>query len=380
MSPARRRHPQVLRGMRRRALRGECFVFDQRVGVDPALQETDAAQCFNCLSPLTAAEQQDARYVPGRSCPWCHRSEAEQAAQSAAAAQPGDPRRDASAAGQRAGGDVPPAARAAGMRRPDACSTRSAGCLGHLPAGYWEEECRAGNLLDSRHQVLAATQIVHAGERLLHRLPQAIEPDVNGDVTVSARGRGADRPEQARAAADACRRPFQPQHTAADAEHRLSAPEAAARASAGCQHHRPRDRQRAAGISPGGCRASLRKGASERPISCACRGIRWPMSFTVMRRSAGRPRIRNARGRRTGRSAATQFTVLRAIAGWHHPARGAAADRPHQPDPPPLRASWVFRWWAMRPMAVRTARRGRPWVWTSHRFACTPGSSSSRIR
>ena len=42
---------------------GECFVFDQRVGVDPALQETDAAQCFNCQSPLTAAEQEDPRYV-----------------------------------------------------------------------------------------------------------------------------------------------------------------------------------------------------------------------------------------------------------------------------------------------------------------------------
>ncbi len=56
--------------------------------------------------------------------------------------------------------------------------------LGHLPVGYWEEECRAGNLLDSRHEVLAATQIVRAGERLLHRLPLATEPAVNGDVTV----------------------------------------------------------------------------------------------------------------------------------------------------------------------------------------------------
>jgi len=35
---------------------GDCFVFDQRVGVDPSLQASDAAQCFACLSPLTAAE------------------------------------------------------------------------------------------------------------------------------------------------------------------------------------------------------------------------------------------------------------------------------------------------------------------------------------
>lgn len=54
--------------------RGECFVFDQRVGVDPALHETDSAQCFACRSPLTSAEQADPRYVAGESCPFCHPS------------------------------------------------------------------------------------------------------------------------------------------------------------------------------------------------------------------------------------------------------------------------------------------------------------------
>jgi predicted sulfurtransferase len=50
---------------------GECFVFDQRVGVDPALHETDSVVCFGCQSPLTEAEQEDPRYVPGRTCPYC---------------------------------------------------------------------------------------------------------------------------------------------------------------------------------------------------------------------------------------------------------------------------------------------------------------------
>src|SRR6185503_15646103 len=49
---------------------GECFVFDQRVGVDPSLHETESAQCFNCLTPLTAQEQKDERYRPGKSCPF----------------------------------------------------------------------------------------------------------------------------------------------------------------------------------------------------------------------------------------------------------------------------------------------------------------------
>lgn len=50
---------------------GECFVFDRRVGVDPALRETNSVLCFNCQLPLAEAEQRDARYVPDVSCPHC---------------------------------------------------------------------------------------------------------------------------------------------------------------------------------------------------------------------------------------------------------------------------------------------------------------------
>lgn len=51
---------------------GECFVFDRRVGVDPALKETNSVLCYNCQLPLTEAEQRDPRYVPDVSCPQCH--------------------------------------------------------------------------------------------------------------------------------------------------------------------------------------------------------------------------------------------------------------------------------------------------------------------
>jgi UPF0176 protein len=163
--------------------RGECFVFDQRVGVDPALQETDAAQCFKCLSPLTADEQQDARYIPGRSCPWCHRSEAEQAAQDLEQRH-----RAIRAATDPLPGSVP-AETFRPLRVPQECeglTVLETFCrlVGHLPASYWEAECGAGNVLDSRHQVLASTQRVHAGERLLHRMAWTTEPAVNGNVRV----------------------------------------------------------------------------------------------------------------------------------------------------------------------------------------------------
>jgi len=59
---------------------GECFVFDQRVGVDPALRETDSTQCFNCQTPLTPADRADPRHVPSVSCPACFQTPAQKMA------------------------------------------------------------------------------------------------------------------------------------------------------------------------------------------------------------------------------------------------------------------------------------------------------------
>jgi RluA family pseudouridine synthase len=163
--------------------RGECFVFDQRVGVDPALHESDAAQCFKCLSPLTAEEQRDPRYVAGQSCPWCYRSPAEHAAELL---------RKRNRAIREAMQPLPgstPADVFRPLRVPQACdglTVLETFCrlVGHFPASHWEAECRVGNLLDSRHQPLEAQDVVRAGDRLLHRQPQTIEPPVNADVDV----------------------------------------------------------------------------------------------------------------------------------------------------------------------------------------------------
>ena len=51
---------------------GECFVFDKRVGVNPALQETGSQLCFACQEPLTAEEVKDPQYVYEVSCPYCY--------------------------------------------------------------------------------------------------------------------------------------------------------------------------------------------------------------------------------------------------------------------------------------------------------------------
>ncbi len=163
--------------------KGDCFVFDQRVGVDPSLHVSDAAQCFACLSPLTADEQRDTRYVLGKSCPWCYRTDAEQAAEQL------DARNHAMRAAMNPLPGSLPEDIFRPLRVPEACEGLTlletfCRLLGHLPADYWEEQCRAGHLLDANHRVLGATDLVHAGDRLLHRHPQIIEPDVSGDIGV----------------------------------------------------------------------------------------------------------------------------------------------------------------------------------------------------
>lgn len=51
---------------------GECFVFDERVTVDHALQKGSYDQCHACRLPITEADKADPRYQQGVSCPHCH--------------------------------------------------------------------------------------------------------------------------------------------------------------------------------------------------------------------------------------------------------------------------------------------------------------------
>ena len=50
---------------------GECFVFDERVGVGPDLRETGSVICFNCQMPLTVEDQRRPDYVYEKTCLHC---------------------------------------------------------------------------------------------------------------------------------------------------------------------------------------------------------------------------------------------------------------------------------------------------------------------
>ena len=50
---------------------GDCFVFDRRVALTPALEAAGHAECFKCRAVLTPQEQASPRYLRGESCPHC---------------------------------------------------------------------------------------------------------------------------------------------------------------------------------------------------------------------------------------------------------------------------------------------------------------------
>ncbi len=162
---------------------GECFVFDQRVGVDPALQETGSVVCFVCQAPLTQEEQDDPRHVTNVSCPHCHRSAPELMAERIAArhaalrtlthplpgSQPYENHRPIRIPGEHDGKTILEALE---------------GIFFYAAEGEWQGRLTAGHVLDPRGVPATPDQIVRAGEEWMRVIPGTIEPDVNADIRV----------------------------------------------------------------------------------------------------------------------------------------------------------------------------------------------------
>jgi UPF0176 protein len=162
---------------------GECFVFDQRVGLDPSLQETDAAQCFRCQTPLSEAEQADERYVPGQSCRYCFKTPGEQMRVNIAARQEAMRRAMTPLPGSKPYDNFKP------VNVPEECDGKTlldalCAVVRHLPASHWEAECARGLILDAKGEAALASRMVRAGERFRHRFPNVTEPDVNVAVEI----------------------------------------------------------------------------------------------------------------------------------------------------------------------------------------------------
>ena len=162
---------------------GECFVFDQRVGLDPSLQETDTTQCFCCQTPLSGAEQQDERYVPGQSCPYCFKTPAEQMAANIAQRHEAIRHAVTPLPGSQPRENYKP------INIPADCDGKTlletlCRVVKNVTREQWEAECARGLVVDQEHEQVLSTTVVRTGQRYRHIFPNVTEPDVNGAVEI----------------------------------------------------------------------------------------------------------------------------------------------------------------------------------------------------
>lgn len=162
---------------------GECFVFDHRVGVDPALRETESALCFACQTPLKPEEVDDPRYVPGQSCPYClvegrevlsrRIAEREEALRRAATPLPGS---------------VPWTNRRP-VRVPAESDGRTllemlSGLFPHVPKARWRALLEQGLITGPAGQTVEPSRLVRSGERYERLIPNDVEPEVNAAIRI----------------------------------------------------------------------------------------------------------------------------------------------------------------------------------------------------
>ncbi|MCB1228310.1 MAG: RluA family pseudouridine synthase, partial [Verrucomicrobiales bacterium] len=156
---------------------GECFVFDQRTGVDPSLHESGTAQCYHCQAPLTPEEQQDPRYQPGHRCPHCYIPPDEERAAALVARQ-----RRLEQVATPLPGSIPydnvrpitvPAALHGATLFPFLTQL-----LPHVEDARWEQLYTDGLLVNDAGAPVPLDQPLAAGQRVLHREPATREPDV----------------------------------------------------------------------------------------------------------------------------------------------------------------------------------------------------------
>ena len=162
---------------------GECFVFDQRVGVDPGLRETDYAICFACQAPLDAADQQDPRHAEGVSCPHCFKSAPEKMAERIELLHESIARLTNPLPGSM------PLENRRPVNVPAAYEGRTlletlVGVFPQVAPEEWESRCDAGRFMNYGGTVRGKDHRVRGGERIVQVFPPDEEPPVSADIRI----------------------------------------------------------------------------------------------------------------------------------------------------------------------------------------------------
>jgi UPF0176 protein len=175
---------------------GECFVFDQRVAVDPALKETQTTQCYTCQAVVTSEQQMMPEYVAGESCPACFRDDVQKMADTIALRQQQIREITTPLPGSvpwlnRRPLNVPQ--RCAGMTLLDFLSNLHP----QIERSEWLHRIESRVIVPAESPrrrrrpkhveeplPLSPNRIVREGERFDQLQPQTVEPDVNADIRI----------------------------------------------------------------------------------------------------------------------------------------------------------------------------------------------------
>jgi RluA family pseudouridine synthase len=162
--------------------RGDCFVFDKRVAVDPQLAESELTQCYACQAILSAEDQRAETYREGVSCPHCYRDPQVAMREQIAARQRGLQQAVDPLPGSQPYDNVRPINI---PQKYDHCTLLEALCglHPHIGEAGWQAEFDRGYV---RRGILPVRpgRIVRGGEQYGHLFPDTVEPDVATDIQI----------------------------------------------------------------------------------------------------------------------------------------------------------------------------------------------------
>lgn len=157
---------------------GDCFLFEQRGGIEPASPQGHWSECLQCKHPLTLEDQRHKHFEAGTACPYCHEISADDMAGQITCRHeqikclihplPGSVPQDHFR-------PITIPAICDGLTLLEALGR----VVAHIPTNFWRERCANGLLLDPSGRAAHESSVVRAGERYLHRFPAITEPDVN---------------------------------------------------------------------------------------------------------------------------------------------------------------------------------------------------------
>jgi UPF0176 protein len=160
---------------------GDCFVFDQRVAVNPTLAPSETYECFACRHALTPQDTESPYYVVNESCPYCFQeTEIKRQARQSRVSEIAKEQRGCSPYENRRWVSIPQ--QQAGRPILDA--------LWEAFPGYgletWRRDIAHGLVQSPKHAFapVDSNWVVGEGERFLHIMPDYVEQPVSDQVEI----------------------------------------------------------------------------------------------------------------------------------------------------------------------------------------------------